>query len=107
MLDAWPFFCYPEYECELVRVDMSEQVRSFLSVRVEGTLVKQDQERGVGKGKCHLQSTCFMPGVLHRLSYLILKIVTTLFRQKFRDEETEAPVCEVIYLRSHSWKMVD
>lgn len=86
---------------------MSEQVRSFFSVRDEGTLVKQDQEREVGKEKCHLQSTCLMSGVLHRLSYLILKIVTTLFHQTFIDEETEAPMCEVIYLRSHSWKMVD
>lgn len=36
------------------------------SSQSEGTLVKQDQEREVGKGKCHLQSSCFMPGVLHR-----------------------------------------
>lgn len=65
-------------------MDVSEQVRSFFSVRDEGSLVKQDQEREVGKGKRHLQSICFMPGVLRRLSYLILKIVTTLFHQIYR-----------------------
>lgn len=65
-------------------MDVSEQVRSFFSVRDEGALVKQDQEKKVGNGKRHLQSTSFMPGVLRRLSYLILKILTTLFHQIYR-----------------------
>lgn len=43
-------------------MNMLEQIRS----QSEGTLVKQDQEREVRKGKCHLWSSCFMPGVLHR-----------------------------------------
>lgn len=50
--------------------------------------MRQDQEQEVEKDKCLLQSPCFMPGVLHRLSYL--------FHQKLIDEKTEVPLCEVI-----------
>lgn len=75
------------YVVEVVRMDMSEHVRTLPSVGDEGTLVRQGQETEGGRKMSLIEHLRFVPGLLHKLSYLSLKAITVYISSEIYRQE--------------------